>query len=104
MRWCGKGNIRKQMSGTITTQSILGIRGSSRSETPVEVDWLNGRLAGPSVRQSRKTFGELRGLFAGGETSELPAETELYNVAWVGARDAGAEGALLFCCTPVAAC
>jgi glucose-6-phosphate isomerase len=87
------------MSGTVATQNLLGIRGSSGTETPVEIDWLSGRLAGPSVRQSRKTLGELRGLFAGGETSELPPETELYNVAWFGTRDTGAEGALLFGCT-----
>ena len=65
----------------------------------ISVDWFSGALAGDNVQRSRKSFAEVRHLFAEGESCSLDGGTELYNVVWTGTASAGTPGALLFGCT-----
>lgn len=73
-----------------------------QKDVNVSFDWSGGVLRGENAHHSRKTFGELRDLFAIGKESPLAEDTELYSVSWTGTRGAGAEGALLFGCTTLA--
>ena len=48
-----------------------------------EMVWLSGGLAGDAVRRSRKTFGEMRGLFRDSAGTDLDEGAEMYSVEWV---------------------
>lgn len=76
--------------------------GVMQKDVDLTFDWRGGVLRGQDAHNSRKTFGELRDLFAEGAGSSLAEETELYRVSWTGTRGAGATGALLFGCTTLA--
>ena len=66
------------------------------------VDWSTGALSGPDVRESRKTLGELKDLFADRSAgSQLPAATILYTVQWWPADKEGAEGGLFWGTTTI---
>lgn len=73
-----------------------------QKDSNVRFDWDGGVLQGEGAQQSRKTFGEMRDLFAAGAGAALADDAELYRVCWTGTRGAGAEGALLFGCTTLA--
>lgn len=73
-----------------------------QKDSKVSFDWLGGVLRGEHAHYSRKTFGEMRDLFAAGAGASVADGTELYRVCWTGTRGAGAEGALLFGCTTLA--
>ncbi len=60
--------------------------------------WDSGRLQGESVSTSRKTLGQVRGLYLHGSASTLDDDTVLYTVEWL-APGGLTEGSLLWGCT-----
>lgn len=53
-------------------------------------------MQGNAVRHSRKTLGDLRGLFAQPEIAERSPGSEVYSVEWFCGGELDAEGGLLF--------
>lgn len=60
--------------------------------------WPTGSLRGEAVHASRKTLGQVRGLYLHGSTSALADDTELYTVEWLTPGEP-TEGSLLWGCT-----
>lgn len=64
--------------------------------------WPAGALQGETVRRSRKTLGQVRGLYLHGNESPLGDDTVLYTVEWLAPGDL-TEGSLLWGCTHLSA-
>jgi glucose-6-phosphate isomerase, archaeal len=61
------------------------------------VDWTNGSLSGPNVRESAKTVGQLRGIFRSQKDWQLIApERVVYRVQWIPPVEAETEGGLFW--------
>ncbi len=61
------------------------------------VNLANGSLAGPNVRESFKTIGQLRGIFRDQEAwSKIPPDRIVYRVQWISPVEEGNEGGLFW--------
>ena len=61
------------------------------------VNWADGSLSGPNVKESTKTMGQLRGIFRSQEDWSLIApERVVYSVQWIPPVDDGTEGGLFW--------
>ena len=61
------------------------------------VDWTSGSLAGPNVRESVKTLGQMRGLFQShADFERMDANEIIYRVQWVSPIPEGTEGGLFW--------
>ncbi len=59
------------------------------------VNWADGSLSGPNVRESAKTMGQLRGIFRSQEDWSLIApDRVVYRVQWIPPVEDGTEGGL----------
>src|SRR5438128_4938358 len=61
------------------------------------IDWSTGALDGPEVRQSRKTLGDLKDLFADQEAAaKMPPDALIYRVQWWSPVPENSEGGLFW--------
>jgi glucose-6-phosphate isomerase len=61
------------------------------------VDWSDGSLRSPSLKESSKTLGQLRGIFRGQkEWERMDPERVIYRVQWVPPVPDGTEGGLIW--------
>jgi glucose-6-phosphate isomerase len=61
------------------------------------VDWADGSLSGPNVKQCARTMGQLRGIFRSQEDwSKIAPEQVVYRVQWIAPVGDGAEGGLMW--------
>lgn len=68
------------------------------------VDWSTGKLSGGEVCESRKTIGDLRGIFASErDWRKMDPNRVVYHVQWVNQKSVEAEGGLLWGNTTVEA-
>ncbi len=61
------------------------------------VNWTDGSLHGPGVRESVKSLGQLRGVFhSTRDWQQMDPETVVYRVQWLPVVDEGTEGGLFW--------
>src|SRR6266704_2439964 len=62
-----------------------------------QVNWADGSLSGPHVKEGTKTMGQLRGIFRSQEDwSMLTPELVVYRVQWIPPAGEGIEGGLMW--------
>jgi glucose-6-phosphate isomerase len=62
-----------------------------------EIDWRDGSLHGPDVRQSEKTLAQLKGVFGNGSAlAAMDKSTVVYRVQWINTDASTHEGGLLW--------